>query len=401
MAKKATTSDEKVDMKSVLSEFKSIATAKFKDLTKYGSVLSSSIYGEIPEYIDTGSYSLNRLISGFIYGGIPAGRVISFYGDSGTGKSFCLGRAIKDAQEKGYLVIFFDTENAITDKFMKNVGVNTDELWYQPIDQISDLKNYVIHMVNELKKKYPNQKIMIALDSLGNLSCAQEKAFIEKKTDSMTQGAREREIKSMLKELTKFCGLYQIPFVFTNHSMKPQDTNMLPMYVKDKQGGGKQATYMASATILMTKKKLKAEDASAEDKKDGDDNKVDDKKKVGNILMCESTKNRLCPEEEKVEIYLSFASGPNKYFGLEDDAVKAGCFERVNDKNYIVKHLDRKIHVSKLFNEKVFTKEVLDAINEYCLKTYTYTKMNSKKPEDELEVEILDSDEEDDSESDS
>jgi RecA/RadA recombinase len=364
-------SESKKKMQEIMKQLQTSSKSKFKELSKYGSVMSDSIYAEISEYIDTGSYALNRLISGSIYGGIPSGRVISFYGDSGTGKSFCIGRAIKNAQEMGYLVMFFDTENAITKSFMENLGVDTDAMWYQPIDQISDFKNYVIHMVGEIKEKNPDQKIFIALDSLGNLSCAQEKSFIEKKTDSVTQGAREREIKSMLKELTKFCGLHQVPLVFTNHAMKPQDTGMMPQYVKLQQTGGKQATYMASATILMSKKKLKADDASSEDKKD-----VDGKKKVGNILSCESMKNRLCPEEEKIDIYLSFSTGPNRFYGLVQDAVNAGVFEKVNEKNYIVKHLgDKKVHVSKLYNDKIFTQEVLDKINEYCVNTYKYSKV--------------------------
>ena len=387
MAKKKNEENSKPDLKAAASKFLSISKSKFKDMSKYGSVLSESIYSEILEYIDTGSYALNRLISGSIYGGIPAGRVVSFYGDSGVGKSFAIGQAIRDAQEKGYLVIFYDTENAITKTFMENIGVDSSTMIYQPLDTVADFKNHVIHTVTDLKKEMPNQKIMIALDSMGNLSCEQEKGFIEKKTGQVTQGGREREIKSMLKELTKFCGLHQIPLVFTNHSMKPQDTAMAPQYVKDKQGGGKQATYMASATILMTKKKLKADDASTEDKKNADGNK-----KVGNILVCESTKNRLCPEEEKIDIYLSFKTGPNRFYGLAEDAVSSGAFEKVNERNFIVKHLDKKIHIAKLYNKEVFTKDVLDQIDEYCKKTYVYSSLTASE---DVEIDLGDEGQED------
>jgi ferredoxin-fold anticodon binding domain-containing protein len=137
-------------------------------------------------------------------------------------------------------------------------------------------------------------------------------------------------------------------------------------------------------TWHLSKKKLKAEDASSEDKKD-----VDAKKKVGNILSCESMKNRLCPEEEKIEIYLSFSTGPNRYFGLAEDAVNAGVFKKVNEKNFIVNHLgDKKIHISKLYNNEVFTKEVLDKIDEYCRKTYKYSQIDDGKSELELASEL-------------
>jgi RecA/RadA recombinase len=370
--------DTNAALKTAAQAFLSISKDKFKDLSKYGSTMASSIYGEIPEYIDTGSYALNRLITGSIFGGLPAGRVVSFAGDSSTGKSFSIGLAIRDAQKKGYLVIYYDSENAATKNFMENIGVDTESMIYFPIDEISDLKNHVIHTVTELKKQLPDQKVFIALDSLGNMSCAQEKGFIEKKSDSVTQGGREREVKSMLKELTKFCGKYHIPFVFTNHVMKPQDTGMMPQYVKNVQGGGKQAQYMASAVIMMTRKKLKAEDALGNDGKGAED----DKKKVGNILTCESDKNRLCPEGERIEIYLSFRTGLNRYYGLADDAVKAGCFQKKNENNYIVN--GKQVHVSKLYTKEVFTEEVLKQIDEYCKATYRYSSVQHNEDLDEI-----------------
>jgi len=384
MTKKKSNSAANIDIASAIGDLISNTKKGKTSIGKYISTLENSIYSDINEYIDTGSFALNRLISGTIFGGIPSGRVISFYGDSGVGKSFAAGKAIKKAQEMNYMVLYYDSENAITKLFASNIGIDPSLVSYTPIDEISDFKNHVLNEVPKIQDKYPGIKIMIVLDSLGNLSCAQEKAFIEKGTNSVTQGAREREIKSMLKELTKFCGLHQIPFIFTNHSIKPQDTAMLPKYVKDKQGGGKQATYMASATILMSKRKLKKEDASSEDKKT-----TDDKKKAGSILTCESTKNRLCQEEEKIELYLSFASGLNKYYGLAPDAVAAGCFEKINEKNYFVKHLDKKVNIADLYNKVVFTDEVLKQIDDYCKDAYAYSKA-FQDDEDALDEELKD-----------
>ena len=38
--------------------------------------------------IDTGSYALNALISGSIYGGVPNNKITAFAGESSTGKTF-------------------------------------------------------------------------------------------------------------------------------------------------------------------------------------------------------------------------------------------------------------------------------------------------------------------------
>jgi RecA/RadA recombinase len=364
--KKSSTSN-----KDLIASFMKHSQVVNKDLTSYGSTLDSSIYSNINEYIDTGSYALNRLISGSVYGGTPSGRLVAFAGESGVGKSFAIGQTIKNAQEMGYLVIYYDSENAIDNDFMDNLGVNTSELIYFPIDTAEEFKNHVVKTVGAFKKDNKNAKIMICLDSLGNLSCEQEKNFIVKGTAGTDMGARAKANKSMLKELTKFCGKHQIPFVFTNHVMKPQDSNMQPMYVKNEQTGGKQATYMASAVIMLTKAKLKADEASASDKKGKEATE-----KLGSIMTCESRKNRLCQEEKKVKLYVSFKSGLNKFYGLVDDAVGSGAFVEVDKKNYIVPHLgDKKVHIKNLYNAEVFTKEVLDTIDEYCKNTYKYSKL--------------------------
>lgn len=41
---------------------------------------------EFSDWIDTGSYILNALLSGDIYGGVPNNKVIAFAGESATGK---------------------------------------------------------------------------------------------------------------------------------------------------------------------------------------------------------------------------------------------------------------------------------------------------------------------------
>jgi len=68
-------------------KFLSISGKVNKDITNYGSTLSSSIFSNIDEYIDTGSYSLNRLITGDIYKGIPRGRVIALAGECVSGNT--------------------------------------------------------------------------------------------------------------------------------------------------------------------------------------------------------------------------------------------------------------------------------------------------------------------------
>jgi hypothetical protein len=195
--------------------------------------------------------------------------------------------------------------------------------------------------------------------------------------DIISHNSRAKAGKSMLKEMTHFCGKYRVPFIFTNHTYKDVASAPNPMYAKSVQAGGKQATYMASAVIMLSKKV------------DKDDNK----NKTGSIITMKSDKNRLCRDEQVAQMYLSFTTGPNKFYGLIDDAVEAGIFERVNSKNYIVKETEEKVKLAKMFNKSIFTKDVLDKINMFCNEKYKYATV--EYDEEAVEDSVLEENEED------
>jgi RecA/RadA recombinase len=342
------------------AKFMAISKKVDKNVSEYGSTLNNSIYSNIEEYIDTGSYSLNRLITGDIYKGIPRGRVIALAGESGVGKSFVSGMAIKNAQEMGYTVIYYDSENAVDNDFMERIGVNTEEMMYFPIDVIEDFRNHAINTCKQFLDENPEEKVMIVLDSFGNLSCAKEKRDLEAGKDNSDMGARAKAGKSMLKEMTHFCGKYRVPFIFTNHTYKDVASAPNPMYAKDIQGGGRQATYMASAVIMLRKSI------------DKDENK----KKKGSIIRMKSDKNRLARDEQQTEMYLSFTAGPNKYYGLLADALESGVMTKPSVGWYQTKFSDKKVREKELYSNKIFTKELLDEMNEYCVKTYQYATVD-------------------------
>ena len=56
---------------------------------QYGSLVDNGIFGgDVSQYIDTGSYVFNALLSGSIYGGLPANKITAIAGESATGKTF-------------------------------------------------------------------------------------------------------------------------------------------------------------------------------------------------------------------------------------------------------------------------------------------------------------------------
>ncbi|NCA96378.1 MAG: DNA recombination/repair protein RecA, partial [Methanomicrobia archaeon] len=103
----------------------------FDDLNKvmnkfseYGSTMEDSVYSQIDEYINSGNYMLNCALSGILMdGGYPRNRAIELAAPSSTGKTFLMLNAAANAQKQGYVVIWYDSENAIDRNTCINFGI--------------------------------------------------------------------------------------------------------------------------------------------------------------------------------------------------------------------------------------------------------------------------------------
>ena len=78
------------------------------DATKFRKSITKSIAGlgigfnDPTDWVSTGNYALNYLISGDFNRGIPLGKVTVLAGESGSGKSFIAsGNIVKEAQKQG------------------------------------------------------------------------------------------------------------------------------------------------------------------------------------------------------------------------------------------------------------------------------------------------------------
>ena len=93
---------------------KAFDPSKFrKGITKSISGISAGFH-DPKTWISTGNFCLNYLISGDFKKGIPLGKVTTFAGESGSGKSFIAsGNIARAAQEQGVFVVLLDSENAL------------------------------------------------------------------------------------------------------------------------------------------------------------------------------------------------------------------------------------------------------------------------------------------------
>jgi RecA/RadA recombinase len=358
--------------KSGLDEIASL----FKSLkSETGSTLVESPYSNVQDWISTGSYAFNILLSGSPFKGVAAGRATAFAGLSGVGKSYMTMSTIKHAQEKGYYAIYIDTENAVSSDFAKDIGCNAEYIWHENLFVIEEVRNFVINKVGDILNKNPGTKIMLVMDSLGNLSSEKDKRDIKEDKRNADMGSRAKALKDMLRNMIHFCAFHHIPYIYTNHAYRDVANSPNPMYAKLVMSGGNQPVYMASVVAL----------ASAKDIKDKVTNKV-----FGRLLTVKTDKNRIAIPNQTCEIMLSFREGLLPYFGLAPFAVEAGLFNQtaktVGAEKFEVKHMKKTFNKLELYSKKIapqaFNSDTMSAIEEYCLKNYTYS--SKYLPEDDI-----------------
>ena len=84
---------------------------------EYASLVVDGVEaGDVDSFIDTGSYIFNALLSGTIYGGLPANKITALAGESATGKTYFLMGIVKNFldQNPESGVVYFESESALT-----------------------------------------------------------------------------------------------------------------------------------------------------------------------------------------------------------------------------------------------------------------------------------------------
>jgi RecA/RadA recombinase len=294
------------------------------DLNPDAAFLNENTLSTVKEWIDTGCMSLNAIISGSLYGGIPMGRITGFAGPQACGKTLMVNKIMANAQKKGMHIVYFDTENALDPDTSKNLGCDPQKIKHCPIEIIEDCRNQIVKFLKNIIEKGLQGKVLLAIDSLGNLISAREAKIIEDGKDSADMGARAVALKSMLRAITHVSAKANCPVIFTNH-IYDNPGALYPTLVKS-QSGGSGPLYMSSVLVQMA---TKQERVGKSDNKNSNDEIVAMGKDVNGLTMrALTTKNRFVPPFQEIEMYLNFKTGLSKYSGLLEMSEKLGVLEK-------------------------------------------------------------------------
>lgn len=142
-------------------------------------------------YVDTSSYTLNAVLSGSLFGGMPNNKVTVFAGDSGTGKTYLILSILRDwmAKNPTGVVVYADTESAVTNKMMEAQHLDISRVIKMEPDTIEQFRQSSISILDNYEAEGRTMPMIFVLDSLGNLSSVKEIQDIrdQKDTRDMTK----------------------------------------------------------------------------------------------------------------------------------------------------------------------------------------------------------------------
>jgi len=356
-------------------------------------------------FLDTGIYMLNALLAKSIKkGGVSDNRFTVFAGPEAVGKSYICYNLARNAQEKGVKVIYIDTEFSIELSELEDFGIDVSPENFMLIrsNKVEDIKFMMSQFLDTLKTAKMNGDeivpTIVFLDSIGQLASNKE---VEDAVSGKNKAdmSRAKAIKSLFRIINADLGFLNIPLIATNHIYMSMD-----LFPKAIQSGGKGVDYSASTIVYLTKAQLKT----------GEEDELD-LNSSGILVTALARKNRNA-KPKKIKFEINHTTGTNKFRGLEYfctpenfDKVGIAKVKKTVDKKsgeltytpggtkWYVKHLDKSFYEKQLFVSRIFTDDVLDALEPIIYKYFSYASRDEiEKIAEEMDNKYNDFEQDDD-----
>ena len=187
---------------------------------KHASILSESQFFSHKEETVTDLPILNIAFSGSLTGGFSSG-LITIAGPSRHYKSnlglFCVASYLQKNKEA--VCLYYDSEFGAPPPYLATFGIDTTRVLHTPIKHVEQLK---FDIVNQLENIERGDKVIIFIDSIGNLASKKETedALEQKSAADMT---RAKALKSLWRIVTPELTIKDIPCININHTYETQE----------------------------------------------------------------------------------------------------------------------------------------------------------------------------------
>jgi len=272
------------------------------------NLTSTSSPVEIKHWISSGSKLLDYAMSNRRHGGAPGGRIIEIFGPPSTGKSHIAFQMARDVQRRGGLVVYIDTENAVSIEKLAQMGIDVAKRFVY-CDTHCTEEVFAIIESTILKAKQVVHKNVPVLAVWDSVAATSPKAELNGAYDENTVGLQARTISKGMRKITGIIGQSNATLVCLNQTRMKigimfGDPTTTP--------GGMAIPFHASIRMqLFGGGKLK--------NKDGDP--------IGINVTASIIKNKVAPPFRKVAFSIIFGKGIAENDSLVDclrDASKNG-----------------------------------------------------------------------------
>ena len=307
-------------------------------LKKNSKISNTEILSESPlfsekDMIQTEVPMVNAALSGDLDGGLSAGLTVL----AGPSKHFKTSFALLmgSAYMKKYpeaVMLFYDSEFGSPQNYFESFGIDTSRVLHTPITDVEQLK---FDLVNQLDNIERDDKVIIVIDSIGNLASKKEleDALNEKSVADMS---RAKALKGLFRMVTPYLTMRNVPLLAVNHTY--QEIGLFPKAVVS---GGTGIYYSADNIWIIGRQ---------QDKKGTEIQ--------GYHFVINVEKSRFVKEKSKVPISVSWEGGIQTYSGLLTVALaggyvtkpSVGWYARVDKETGEV--LDPKVREKETLNKK-------------------------------------------------
>ena len=369
-----------------MSDFDKDTLAALDSIDKvnpFATYLEDSTLSRVGGWIDTGSYVLNAIVSGSIHGGIPKGRVTMLGGESMTGKTLFVLKILANAQKEGLIPVIFDTENAVDPEGAERIGLDISKVKYVPCVTIEQTRNALYKFLTSVKEKGLEGKFIVAIDSLGNLQSELEHSRMGKESTSSDMGSKARAMKSLMQTCTNLGATTQTTILCTNH-VYDDPAAMFPSIEKH-MPGGKSIVYLPSVTVQLARKPMKSDGGKTMDAETA----VGQKNYAGILIRALTRKNRFIKQYLQGEMFLSFHTGLDRYYGLLDLAVGVGAVIQTGSTYQLPD--GKKIGYYKNFRKDIdlWENTILPVLEEKIKTEWAYSGGDDDEVPDEVDEEVV------------
>ena len=385
MAKKSTTSTSSGSIFDII-----------QSVDKGVEIIEESAGAQINDYISTGSYILNACITGSLFKGIPCGRVVTLAGNPGAGKSFMALSVCREAQKAGYIPIYLDSEGAQDIQTVSRLGVDTKKFMIKQVNTITEVSSFILNLCQALDNvnEKDRDKVIIVLDSLGNLTSTKEAEDIKELTGKRDM-TKQQEIKALFRVCATPLAKLHIPFIVVSHIYQTQD-----LFSKQVVSGGSGIGFSSSVTLMLSAAKMDGVDKENDKVASSGKSELT---KTGVIVTATPQKSRFTIPQ-KVRFYIPFFKKPNPYIGIDQymtwensGIIRGKCYNQFeyhklkpadqeiclpfeyngetmyalpkdSAKTIVVAHLGAEFPITELFTPKVMTEEWLRNFDENVIR---------------------------------